>query len=113
VNRCHSLTITVVGNRVTTTVNGVKADEYDDRRSGFRSGAIALFVNGVSACQFQAVEIQELPGKGKGTYILFVQLSCISDRLFYEKDVCPLFRSPVPAAAGPGNGDGARKRGRD
>jgi hypothetical protein len=61
VNRWHSLTITVVGNRVTRTVNGVKADEYDDPRSGFRSGAIALFVTGESACQFQAVEIQELP----------------------------------------------------
>jgi hypothetical protein len=61
VNRWHSLTITVVGNRVTTTVNGVKADEYDDPRSGFRSGAIALWVAAESAGQFEAVEIQELP----------------------------------------------------
>jgi Domain of Unknown Function (DUF1080) len=61
VNRWHTLTITVVGNRVCTFVNGRKVDEFTDTKHSFASGGIALVCRGDSAVQFQEILIQELP----------------------------------------------------
>jgi hypothetical protein len=62
-NRWHTLECHVVGNTITTYVNGLKADEFTDSKGVFRSGGIALFCYGDSVVQFREVSIQELPAE--------------------------------------------------
>ena len=56
----HTLEVTVTGNRITTVVNGAKADEYVDNKQGFRAGGIALFCCGDSTIEFREIVIEEL-----------------------------------------------------
>lgn len=63
VNCWHTLECHVVGNTITTYVNGRKADEFTDSKGVFRSGGIALFCYGDSVVQFREVSIQELPAE--------------------------------------------------
>jgi Domain of Unknown Function (DUF1080) len=63
VNCWHTLECHVVGNTITTYVNGRKADEFTDSKGLFRSGGIALFCYGDSVVQFREVSTQELPAE--------------------------------------------------
>jgi hypothetical protein len=61
VNRWHTIDISVIGNKVTTVVNGSKLDEYVDRKQSNRRGGSALLCRGDSVMQFKSVLIEELP----------------------------------------------------
>jgi Domain of Unknown Function (DUF1080) len=56
----HVLEIHAVAGTITTYVNGQQADQFTDRKGGYRSGGIGLFVGGDSIVQFREVSIQEL-----------------------------------------------------
>jgi len=58
--RWHTLEIRVVGNRITTWLNGRKADEFTDSKGSFPSGGIALVCRGDSAVLFREVSIIEI-----------------------------------------------------
>jgi hypothetical protein len=62
-NRWHRLECVVEGNRITTSFNGHKVDEFSDSKQPFESGAIALFCRGDSTVLFKEISIQELPAK--------------------------------------------------
>ncbi len=57
----HTLEIHVVGNTITTWLNGRKADEFTDSKAWFPSGGIALVCRGDSAVLYREVSIIELP----------------------------------------------------
>ncbi len=58
--RWHTLEIQVVGNTITTYVNGRKADEFTDSKGSFPSGGIALVCRADSAVLFREVSIIEI-----------------------------------------------------
>ncbi len=59
--RWHTLEIRVVGNTITTWLNGRKVDEFTDSKGSFPSGGIALVCRADSAVLYRDVSIIELP----------------------------------------------------
>ena len=56
----NTMEITVVKNRMTTTVNGTKVAEFTDGAGWYASGGIALSIRGDSVVRFREIMIEEL-----------------------------------------------------
>jgi hypothetical protein len=63
VGSCYTLEITAIGNRISTSINGVMVAEYVDPATPFLIGKIGLFCQRREAIRFQEISILELPAE--------------------------------------------------
>ncbi len=59
----YTLEISVMGNRLTTSVNGKRVAEYLDEQQPFKSGGILLACRGDSTIQYKEISISEGPAE--------------------------------------------------
>lgn len=60
----HTLIVTAIGNRISTTVDGRPADDYTDlKQGGYRSGSFFILCRGDSVLRIRDIQIQELPSE--------------------------------------------------